>query len=154
MHHRDNKKLKIKIMMMNSVHDGAINKDGGSSANQWHTVLTSGLRSEIKSSEDWDIDVFIFELPCSVLEFRVCLRLCSYTLKIRSRHSLHFSNCLSSLSPSQCLSVHFPAGKTSVISRPGMDRAVVRNSDSDRNPLRIGPFNGCILTVWTLCSVC
>lgn len=143
----------MKIMMINSRHRGAINKDGCSSATQWHTVLTSRLRSEIKSSEDGDIHVFIFKLPCSVLEFRVCLCLCSYTLKIRSRHRLLFSNCLSSLSPSQSLSVHFPAGETSVISRPGMDIVAVRNADPDRHALQIRPFNGCLLTVWTLCSV-
>lgn len=143
----------IKIMMINSVCKTAINKDGCSSATQWHTVLTSRLRSEIKSPEDRDIDVFIFKLPCSVLEFRVCLCLCSYTLQIRSRHSLHFSNCLSSPSPSQSLSVHFPAGETSVISRPGMDIVTVGNADSDRHALQIRPFNGCPLTVWTLCGV-
>lgn len=68
-----------------------------------------------------------------MLEFRVCLCLCSYTLKIRSRHSLHFSNRLSSLSPSQSLSVHFPAGETSVISRPGMDVVTVGNTDAGRS---------------------
>lgn len=65
----------------------------------------------------------------AVLEFRVCLCLCSYTLQIRSRHSLHFSNCLSSLSPSHRLSVHFPAGETSVIRKPGIDIVAVWNSD-------------------------
>lgn len=141
-----------KIIMTSSKCSSAINKEGCSRATQWHTVLTSSLRSEIKSSEDGDIDVFIFKLPCSMLEFRVCLCLCSYTLQIRSRHSLHFSNCLSSLSPSQSLSVHFPAGETSVITRPGMDIVAVRNADSDRRSLQIRPFNGCLLTVWTLCG--
>ena len=45
--------------------------------------------------------------------------------EIRSRHSLHFFQIVFHLGlPSQSLSVHFPAGETSVISRPGMDVVV------------------------------
>lgn len=98
----------------------------------------SRLRSEIKSFADIYAGGFRLQITVLMLEFRVCLWLCSYMLQIRSRHSLDFSNCLSSPSASQSLSVHFPAGETSVISQLGVDEYTRAAGGMDRRFYRPG----------------
>lgn len=113
-------------------------------------MCRSLLRSEIKSFADIYAGGFHLQITVLMLEFRVCLWLCSYTLQIRSRHSLDFSNCLSSLSASQSLSVHFPAGETSVISQLGVDEYTRPAGGTDRRSLQTGPPLGCWLTARVL----
>lgn len=99
----------------------------------------SRLRNEIKSFADiYAGGGFHLRITVLMLEFRVCLWLCSYTLQIRSRHSLDFSNCLSSPSASQSLSVHVPAGETSVISQLGVGEYTRPAGGSDRRFYRPG----------------